>query len=997
MATPILQFKRGQFTQLPGLRAGEPGFTTDRYDLFVGLTSSLADNKFFGSHRYWDREDGTTSLKFSLVDKDGDNSIDLKSPDSLSGVTTYTFPETPIDASLLTTDADGQLSWVAVIPSLSVTHLGVAGVSTFAAQVLITDTTQSDTKDSGALVIDGGIGVEKNANVGGILRVTGISTFESHVTIGGATTATSFHGEGGDLTLGSASDGSLVTPGALNTFTTTTKIVDGIDDLNELAYNILGNTAVSNVDFSSNPTVGGSPLNVNLTVTSDGNANRYDISWGDGTTTLNSSSSSISHTYTQPTGGLFSITATAKNASGVGAGSSQTVSKDDYITVYTPDPSVTFSLFRAPTGGSALSGNDFYVVEGQPLYLDNNTTNTTGATVDYTVNWGDGSSNDAVSDDNASGGVSGTRLLHTWGQGTSSSTSTDTLTITLNNHNTANPNVIPANGSVSLKVYDDTPVAPDGLSAKTLSNVSSTGVSPRLASGFTDSTGGSVLSAGDSVNRVTSGTATAGPITTFAYDGDSGTLTAQLNGTSDGSRALTNGDDTGSYTSLTIDSESDYQLLNSSGSSTSFANSIYYPGLYKGFKARVSKSVSSLNIGLNSMQLIHSSTGNTNKVEFVKDDLTSTPTVDVSSIALTENVSGTYRYISGIPYYNTGSPSLSLAGVTISNLVGQTYTSQSNIVEVDHGTNQEGTSSSAITSSDYSYSNIDGASTMLSGGIPVVNVGTSSPYSIGTLTIPITSSDVRTVDRLKVRARNVNGASGYSSDIATNIQVHKASQSGISEIAIDVANSLGNGTYTDDGARIFDFSADTTNNPSYTSSTNFYTNNVYNESTDPGVAGTKEASVRLGNIKYDATDYSVGYLPVGPDRSGDTGTQYFTFAFRRQVVANFNINITSSGIAGLWIAAPGTSIDNTSTLNGWINSGAAYAGSGIPGGNTGNGGNGSDGCAATSGDIISAGSALSGSYTMTLGSENLSNANGNVCLIRIALTSGQSITSLNIT
>ena len=997
MATPILQFKRGQFTQLPGLRAGEPGFTTDRYDLFVGLTSSLADNKFFGSHRYWDREDGTTSLKFSLVDKDGDNSIDLKSPDSLSGVTTYTFPETPIDASLLTTDADGQLSWVAVIPSLSVTHLGVAGVSTFAAQVLITDTTQSDTKDSGALVIDGGIGVEKNANIGGILRVTGISTFESHVTIGGATTATSFHGEGGDLTLGSSSDGSLVTPGALNTFTTTTKIVDGIDDLNELAYNILGNTAVSNVDFSSNPTVGGSPLNVNLSITSDGNANRYDIQWGDGTTTLNATSSSISHTYTQPTGGLFSVTATAKNASGVGAGSSQTVSKADYITVYTPDPSVTFSLFRAPTGGSALSGNDFYVVEGQPLYLDNNTTNTTGATVDYTVNWGDGSSNDAVSDDNASGGVAGTRLEHTWSQGTSSSTSRDTLTVTLNNHNTANPNVIPASGSVSLKVYDDTPAAPDGLSTKTLSNVSSTGSLPLLASGFTDSTGGTSFSAGDSVNRVTGGTATAGPISTFAYDGDSGTLTAHLNGTPDGSTTLTSGNDSGTYTSLVIDSESDYQLLNSGGSSTSFANSIYYPGLYKGFKARVSKSVASLNTGLNSMQLLHSSTGNTNIVEFVKDDLTSTPTVDVSSVALTENVAGTYRYISGIPYYNTGSPSLSLAGVVISNLVGQTYTGQSNIVEVDHGTNQEGTSSPATTSSDFSYANIDGASTMLSGGIPIVNVGTSTPYSIGVLTIPITTSSVRTVDRVKVRAKNVNGTSGYSSDIPTNIQVHRASQSGISEIAIDVANSLGNGTYTDDGARIFDFSADTTNNPSYTSSTNFYTNNVYNESTDPGVAGTKEASVRLGNIKYDVTDYSVGYLPVGPDRSGDTGTQYFTFAFRRQVVANFNINITSSGIAGLWIAAPGTSIDNTSTLNGWINSGAAYAGSGIPGGNTGNGGNGSDGCAATSGDIIAAGTALSGSYTMTLGSENLSNANGNVCLIRIALTSGQSITSLNIT
>ena len=71
----------------------------------------------------------------------------------------------------------------------------------------------------------------------GILRVTGISTFESHVNISGATTATFIHGEGGDLTLGSSSM-KFSYSGALNTFTTTTKIVDGIDDLNELAYNI---------------------------------------------------------------------------------------------------------------------------------------------------------------------------------------------------------------------------------------------------------------------------------------------------------------------------------------------------------------------------------------------------------------------------------------------------------------------------------------------------------------------------------------------------------------------------------------------------------------------------------------------------------------------------------------------------------------------------------------------------------------------------------------
>ena len=67
-----------------------------------------------------------------------------------------------------------------------------------------------------------------------------------------------------------------------------------------------------------------------------------------------------------------------------------------------------------------------------------------------------------------------------------------------------------------------------------------------------------------------------------------------------------------------------------------------------------------------------------------------------------------------------------------------------------------------------------------------------------------------------------------------------------------------------------------------------------------------------------------------------------------------------------------------------------------PGTDTGNSGNGSDGCAATSGDVIAADTALSGSYEMTLGEENLSNATGNVALIRIALSSGQSVTSLSI-
>jgi hypothetical protein len=232
--------------------------------------------------------------------------------------------------------------------------------------------------------------------------------------------------------------------------------------------------------------------------------------------------------------------------------------------------------------------------------------------------------------------------------------------------------------------------------------------------------------------------------------------------------------------------------------------------------------------------------------------------------------------------------------------------------------------------------------------------------------------------------------------LPTKLAVHTAAQSGISEIAIAVSDSLGAG-FDDDGVRVFDFSTDTTDTPSYTNSTNFYTNSVYSESADPGVSGTKEATIRLGVLKHDVTDYSTGYLPAGPDRSGDTGTQYFTFAFRRTTTANFDINITSSsGIAGLWYAAPGTTLDNSSGLNGWVEGTSQYAGVGLPGTDTGNGGNGLAGGAFTGADVIPTGSSLSGGYTMTLGTANLSNATGNVCLVRIALTSGQSITALSI-
>ena len=60
MTSPTLQFKRGNYVNLPGLRAGEPAITTDTYELYVGIDSTTGNNKFFGSHRYWTRETSST-------------------------------------------------------------------------------------------------------------------------------------------------------------------------------------------------------------------------------------------------------------------------------------------------------------------------------------------------------------------------------------------------------------------------------------------------------------------------------------------------------------------------------------------------------------------------------------------------------------------------------------------------------------------------------------------------------------------------------------------------------------------------------------------------------------------------------------------------------------------------------------------------------------------------------------------------------------------------
>jgi hypothetical protein len=796
-----------------------------------------------------------------------------------------------------------------------------------------------------------------------------------------------------NLTLGAPTDG-LYSDGALEGLTAATTVANAVDDLNEALLNVQNNTFVNGVDFTANVTTGGAGLSTTLNITATGNPNRYTVNWGDGNTTTATSDPTPTHTYASNVNSPFDVTVTAFNNTGTGTGSTSNKLRADYITIFTGDPNAAMGIFRNLAGGSALTGNNLYVVEGNSLYLENDTTNTSGADVTYSMNWGDASAIDSIASDAVAGGVSGTRLAHTWAASTTSGTSRDTATLTLLSHTTALPASIPDSTTAQIKVYASSPAVPQGLSTKTLTFSNSIGTSPYLSASFTDNTPSTSLTAGSSVKRVTatSGSINSDTISSYAYDANSGTLGARINNVTDGSISLTNSDETGTNASLVITDENDYNLLNAGGTNISFANSIYYPGLHTGFKAKVSAPAAGINNGVNSMQLTHSTTGNTNTVEFVKDILTTTPTSAIGTIA--ENVAGTYRYISGIPYYNTGSPSLTLTGSTVGNFVGQTYQNTSSPVEVEGATNAESTSGDVINNLDFTYNNIDGASTMLSGGIPVAQTGVATPYAISSLTLPITTSSRRSIQSIKMRAKNSNGSGSFDIDNTTLIQVHTSNPTGINEESIAVANGLGNGTYTDDAVRIADFIADTTDTPTYNNSTNFYTNSLFTGAIT--VAGTKEATVRWGDIKHFVTNLSTGYLPAGPNRSADTGTQYFTFAFRRQVVANFDININSNGITGMWIAAPGTAIDSASNINGWLECTSQYAGAGVPGGDTGNGGNGSNGCSLTGADVVPANTSINSSYTMTLGSENMSNATNNVVLVRIALASGKQITSLSI-
>ena len=219
MGAPVLQFKRGNLADLPGLRAGEPGFTSDNFNLYVGLDSSTGNNKFFGSHRYWTQETTTAGSAVRVVEgtNNGSNYIELKSPASLGGNLTYTLPGTDAANGILVSDGSGNLTFTTTVTgsggglsagTTPLTTLDIDGGTDIGADLvdadlLIVDDGAGGTNRKTAMsrvknyVLGGGAGATFGAiQVSGIgtvafvdatqLKVSGVSTFTGTVDINGA-------------------------------------------------------------------------------------------------------------------------------------------------------------------------------------------------------------------------------------------------------------------------------------------------------------------------------------------------------------------------------------------------------------------------------------------------------------------------------------------------------------------------------------------------------------------------------------------------------------------------------------------------------------------------------------------------------------------------------------------------------------------------------------------------------------------------------------------
>ena len=127
-------------------------------------------------------------------------------------------------------------------------------------------------------------------------------------------------------------------------------------------------------------------------------------------------------------------------------------------------------------------------------------------------------------------------------------------------------------------------------------------------------------------------------VSTF-YNGDSGTLSAEIDASVAGSIVLTPASEAGTYGALVVTSDVDY-----------YAGQAGKEGFWRALSGYI-VSATNLPYGVHSYQMKHSETGNTNLLSFYVDN-PATPTISGDTLDLS---SVTTSYVSGVPTLSSGS------------------------------------------------------------------------------------------------------------------------------------------------------------------------------------------------------------------------------------------------------------------------------------------------------------------------------------------------------
>jgi hypothetical protein len=741
---------------------------------------------------------------------------------------------------------------------------------------------------------------------------------------------------------------------------------------------------------------GGTMQFTNGTTTKPGNAavfgsgQRYNYWWSDTTANANIQIGSgaatsgsyqnqtLEHTYTMPAAQQIAGANVTYNTQLQVYNGYTTSPFNSTNVVVTVVPSVRSNIAATAvtvsdkTGDTALTGYVYTDYNGNNRSFFTYSTTAQNAT---TFNWAWG---DTVTSGNITVGVGTTaaNIAYTYAN---TGAKTATLTVWGQPGSISQSNV----KSVAITINSN-PAAPGALSTKslTMSSASEYVNAPLLAAGAADQTSGNITTAGSSVTRYVSTTPIVTNTVTQANTSVAGTLTAYTNTSNVGGVGFSNTTNkTGTYTSLIVDSDADAH--------TAISAATYPTGFYKVFSAHTSSPLTAFGTGYNDIHLTHTTSGNTNNVGFVKDNVTSVPTLVASGVTVSNVAQSgvTIRTVSGIPYYQSGG-NICVTGLQAYNWIGQTYTSATPMSIAANATVAEGTTGSIITTQTRTYAQLDGATTFLTVGIPKANTGNvvANTYTFGNIFVNVNGT-AAAVGNINATLTSVNGSSTAVS-LPSLINVYSSAYTGLDEtnIVCGAGAAAGNTTV----AKRVVISSANVSTPIYANTgTNYYSSAAFTSTST--VAATTEAVVRWGNLRVNTTNYSTGYLPVGPDLSAGgnrTTTQSFKFAFQRPIMQNMKVVFTGR-VAGMYIAAPGTKLtDTNSTLNGWMDANVAYAGSGFPGANTGAGGNGSTGCAV--GTTVPTSTFVSNvAYVLTLGSGDLSQSTAtggyNQCLFNIVL------------